>query len=256
MSNSTGRELDEATKSHCKETVSLHRRDEVHSKIKLLQVRDYIILTPYPVEPGHTLISIVRLNVDDWKPDMRSNAAFVAEGDNAGIVINKPGSIMDFNRNQAGQKERQQPPNAKMSFKVFLINSETSKLTLEHRTLRFWLDQQTFVQTSRGNDQHHRDNQENDDLKSIKAFANLKQESSHLAQSYFCQLIGSKPDDDFPKNYVAFLMKLMRLLKTSQFSRVVKMEVELRQLDHEDHTKPPSRACKYIQCFTCFSPII
>lgn len=253
MSNSTGRELNEATKSHSKETVTLHRRDEVQSKIKLLQVRDYIILTPYPVEPGHTLISIVRLNVDDWKPDMRSNAAFVAEGDNAGIVINKPGSIMDFNRNQAGQKERQQPPNAKMSFKVFLINSETSKLTLEHRTLRFWLDQQTFVQTSKDNYQHHRDNsQDNDDLKSIKAFANLKQESSHLAQSYFCQLIGSKPDDDFPKNYVAFLMKLMRLLKTSQFSRVVKMEVELRQLDHEDHAKPPSRACKYIQCFYLF----
>lgn len=243
MSNSTGRELNEATKSHCKETVSLHRRDEVQSKIKFLQVRDYIILTPYPVEPGHTLISIVRLNVNDWKPEMRSNAAFVAEGDNAGIVINKPGSIMDFNRNQAGQKERQQPPNAKMSFKVFLINSETSKLTLEHRTLRFWLDQEEFSNFSKQDnleDHHHKD------FKLTKALSNLKQESSQLAQAYFCQLIGSKADD-FPKNYVAFLMKLMRLLKTSQFSRVVKMEVELRQLDHEDHTKPPSRACKCTQ---------
>lgn len=241
MSNSTGRELNEATKSHCKETINLHKRDEVQSKVKLLQVRDYIILTPYPVEPGHTLISIVRLNVNDWKPEMRSNAAFVAEGDNAGIVINKPGSIMDFNKNQAGQKERQQPPNAKMSFKVFLINSETSKLTLEHRTLRFWLDQQEFLDFSKQDNQEDSQN----DFKLTKVLSSLKQESSQLAQAYFCQLIGSKPDDDFPKNYVAFLMKLMRLLKTSQFNRVVKMEVELRQLDHEDHTKPPSRACKY-----------
>lgn len=224
-------------------------------------MRDYIILTPYPVEPGHTLITITRLNVNDWKPEMKSNANFIAEGDNAGIVINKPGSIMDFNKNRAGQKERQQPPNAKMSFKVFLINSETGKLTLEHRTLRFWLDQQTILHP---NDATNAD----DSFKSTKSFTNMKQESSHLAQAYFCQLIGSKPDDDFPKNYVAFLMKLMRLLKTSQFSRVVKMEVELRQLDHDDHTKPPSRACKYIQspfyccccccccCFLCCPVII
>lgn len=218
------------------------------------QVRDFILLTPYPVEPGHTLISIVRLNPADWRPEMRASASFVAEGDNAGIIINKPASIMDYNKAQAGQKERQQPPSAKMSFKVFLINSETSKLTLEHRTLRFWLDHSPVVGGGGGkngngrfkddnNDDYTRD--DNDEyLKSTRTFANIKLESSHLAQAYFCQLIGSKPDD-FPKNYVAFIMKLMRLLKASQFSRVIRMEVELRQLAHEDHTKPPSRACKY-----------
>lgn len=198
-------------------------------------LRDYIILTPYPVEPGHTLLTIIRLSENDWRPEMKTNAAHIAEGDNAGIVINKPASIMDYNKVQAGQKERLQPPNAKMSFKVFLINSETSQLTLEHRTLRFWLNQTAITTTN------------NEDHEAVtRSFANLRQESSQLAQAYFCQLIGSKPDDDFPKNYVAFLMKLMRLLKTSQFNRIVKMEVELRQLAHEEHAKPPSRACKYI----------
>lgn len=211
-----------------------------------------ILLTPYPVEPGHTLITIVRLNATDWRPEMRANAAFVAEGDNAGIIINKPASIMDYNKIQAGQKERQQPPSAKMSFKVFLINSETGKLTLEHRTLRFWLDNSTCMtslddhkNSANDNDNGIANEDTDDNFKSTRSFVNIKQESSQLAQAYFCQLIGSKPED-FPKNYVGFIMKLMRMLKSSQFSKVTKMEVELRQLPHEDHHgKPPSPVCKY-----------
>lgn len=201
---------------------------------------------------------------------MRASAAYVAEGDNAGIIINKPASIMDYNKVQAGQKERQQPPSAKMSFKVFLINSETNKLALEHRTLRFWLDQsplisqqqqrrfgfdnnnkatknngsKTTAATGGDNDNDETNNEENL-VKSMRSFTNLKQESSQLAQAYFCQLIGSQPDD-FPKNYVGFIMKLMRLLKGSQFARIIKMEVELRQLAQEDQSaKPPSPVCKY-----------
>lgn len=234
-----------------------HRTDSSSSKASLSSsassssVRDLILLTPYPVEPGHTLITILRLSAHEWKPEMRSSAAYVAEGDNAGIVINKPASIMDYNKIQAGQKERQQPPSAKMSFKVFLINSDTSKLTLEHRTLRFWLDQSPFVALDQGQNRNNgnSDSTGNDNweesFRSTRSFANLKQESSQLAQAYFCQLIGSK-QDDFPKNYVGFIMKLMRLLKSSQFARIVKMEVELRQLAQEDHqTKPPSPVCKY-----------
>lgn len=188
-----------------------HRTDSSSSKASStcsasMSARDLILLTPCPVEPGHTLITIVRLSANEWKPEMRANAAYVAEGDNAGIVINKPANIMDYNRIQAGQKERIQPPSAKMSFKVFLTNPDTNKLTLEHRTLRFWLDQ----------------------------------ESSQIVQAYFCKLIGSKPDD-FPKNYVGFLMKLMRILKDNQFFSIVKMEVELRQLAQDDsQAKPPS----------------
>lgn len=188
---------------------------------------DYIILTPYPVEPNHTLISINRYGSNNFKPELLQNAAHIAKGDNSGIVINRPSNIMDYNKNQNGQKERPQQPSAKMSFKVFLMNSETNRLTLEHRTLRFWISNQ----------------QQNDDsINSTRTFANIKQESSHLAQAYFCQLIGDKPNDDFPKNYIAFIMKLMRLLKREQFNRIVKMEVELRQKPYEDNVKPPSRA--------------
>lgn len=208
-------------------------------------MRDLILLTPYPVEPGHTLITILRLSASEWKPEMRSSASYVAEGDNAGIVINKPASIMDYNKIQAGQKERQQPPSAKMSFKVFLINSETNKLTLEHRTLRFWLDQSPLMTQDNNNRNNSDNNGAEESFRSTRSFANIKQESSQLAQAYFCQLIGTKPDD-FPKNYVGFIMKLMRLLKGGQFARVVKMEVELRQLAGEDHqAKPPSPVCKY-----------
>lgn len=193
---------------------------------------DLIILTPYPVGIGHTLITILRLNSNDWKPEMKQNANYIAEGDNAGIIINKPGIIMDYNKNQAAKKEYQQPPNAKISFKVFLINSETSESSLEHRTLRFWIDQNMTMVNNLADE---------DDFKSTRTFSNIKQESSQLAQAYFCHLIGSKPDDSFPKGYVAFIMKLMRLLKTSQFSRILRMEVELRQMSYEGQAKPPSR---------------
>lgn len=222
-----------------------HHRNQQQQQQQQQPARDLILLTPYPVEPGHTLISISRLSATEWRPDMRNNAAFVAEGDNAGIVINKPASIMDYNRAQAAQKERLQPPSAKMSFKVFLINSETGKLTLEHRTLRFWLNHSIMLDNRCNTSNHDDDDAHLEQFKSTRTFSNIRQESCHLAQAYFCQLIGSKPDDDFPKNYVAFIMKLMRLLKVSTFARIIKMEVELRQLAQDDAVKPPSRTCKY-----------
>lgn len=207
-----------------------------------------IVLTPYPVGPNHTLITIVRLSQLDWKPELRANARHVAEGENAGIIINKAASIDDYNKAQSGQKERLRPPEAKMSFKVFLINSDTGNLTLEHRTLRFWLDQSDICNySSLAGDQTQTNGKRSTASLDIsqRTFLNMKQRSSQLAQAYFCQLIGTKPDDDFPRNYAAFMMKLMRLLKRDQFERIIKMEVELRQLAHEEHAKPPSRACKY-----------
>lgn len=219
------------------------------------RARDLIVMTSYAVEPGHTLISILRLKETDWRPEMKANASYIAEGDDAGIIINKKASMMDYSRNQNGQKQRQEPPNAKMSFKVFLINSETGKLTLEHRTLRFWLGQQSTEISINNNNNGHSAINNNESATNTNSLAasNLKQESSQLALAYFRKLIGSKPDDDFPKNYVDFLMKLMRLLKTNQFIRINKMEVELRQLAYEDNTGPPSRACEYLQIITFFA---
>lgn len=197
------------------------------------EVREFIVLTPYPVEPDHELLSIVRVAATE--DEVKPNAVHIAKGDNAGIVINKKANILDYNRTQAGQKERQQPPSAKMSFKVFLINSATGKMALEHRTLRFWLDQSAINDSLNCSDEGYR---------STRTFANVRQESSQLAQDYFRQLIGTKPDDDFPKNYAAFIMKVMRLLKTDQFTRIIKMEIEMRQSSYEGTNKPPSRACK------------
>lgn len=213
-------------------------------------------MTPYPIEPGHTLISVNRIRGSDWKNEYKANATYIAEGDNAGIIINRAASIMDYNRTQNSQNDvKKQPMSAKMSFKVSLINSETNKVSLEHRTLRFWLDfnnkhrdnnSTTTKQTSNNEiDQQAYQNNPNDescaDLN--RSFSHFKTECSNIAQSYFCLLVGAKPDDDFPKNYVAFIMKLMRLLKRPQFSKIYRMEIEVRQLAPEE--KPPSRACKY-----------
>lgn len=224
--------------------ITIHERETTTTQTTMRQeqqtnqVRDFIVLTPYPVEPDHELLSIVRVTATE--DEMKLNAVHIAKGDNAGIVINKKANILDYNRIQASQKERQQPPSAKMSFKVFLINSATGKLALEHRTLRFWLDQSTstIINDSLGSSN-------DDSYRSTRTFANVKQESSQLAQDYFRQLIGTKPDDDFPKNYAAFIMKVMRLLKTDQFTRIIKMEIEMRQSSYEENNKPPSRACKY-----------
>ena len=234
---------------------NLHRKSDssssrASSSSSSSTATNLILLTPYPVGPDHTLITIVRMSANEWGPEIRSSAQFVAEGDNAGIIINKKGNIMDYNKIQAGQKERQQPPSAKMSFKVFLINSATKELALEHRTLRFWLDHSPVIMSSsagkgRNTSIDGNDNNNEDSFRSMRSYTNIKQESSQLVQAYFCQLIGSKPDD-FPKNYIGFIMKLMRLLKSSQFSRIIKMEVEIRQLAQEDsQAKPPSPVCKY-----------
>lgn len=216
---------------------------------------DYIVMTPYPIEPGHTLISVNRIRAADWKAEYRANATYVAEGDNAGIIINRAASIMDYNRTQNSHKDsKKQPMSAKMSFKVSLINSESGKVSLEHRTLRFWLEsnQQQQQQSQHHSRQtsnnfetsNHRTSDANDSNADLnRSFSHFKTECSNMAQSYFCLLVGSKPDDDFPKNYVAFIMKLMRLLRNEQFRKIYKMEVEVRQLAPEE--KPPSRSCKY-----------
>lgn len=225
-------------------TISQRHADGSTSDGRQSQANDLIVLTPYPVEPGHTLITILRINSSQWRPEMNANVSFRAEGANAGIIINKAASIMDFNRTQAAQNERMQPPSAKLSFKVSMINSETERSSLEHRTLRFWL--------ICNNNDNTQDKNVDDALNSSatphpvnNSHANqLKQQSSQLAQNYFRELIGTKPDDDFPKSYVNFIMKLMRLLKQSQFKDVARMEIELRQLDYEDNPKSLTRTGK------------
>lgn len=237
MSESVGRleDVGAANKITTAASITIHERELTITQTRHQgnQVREFIVLTPYPVEPSHELLNIVRVSATE--EELKVNAVHIAKGDNAGIVINKKANILDYNRTQAGQKERQQPPSAKMSFKVFLINSATGRLALEHRTLRFWLDQSAINNNLSFND---------DDYRSTRTFSNVKQESSQLAQDYFRQLIGTKPDDDFPKNYAAFIMKVMRLLKTDQFTRIIKMEIEMRQSSYDENNKPPSRACK------------
>lgn len=216
------------------------------------QEDDLIVMTPYPVGPGHTLLTILRLASSQWRPEMKANAAHIAEGDNAGIVINKPASIMDYNKAQAAQNERIQPPSAKLSFKVSMINTETKQLSLEHRTLRFWLsNEQTRISNSINNNNNNIENKNIDDndqqreTRFQQSYSNSKQQSSQLAQAYFCNLIGTKPDDDFPKSYITFIIKLMRMLKQDQFKLVCRMEVELRQLSCDDTTsKSTSRSGK------------
>lgn len=235
------------------ETSSPGKHQPSQANIEVIQQQqnhDYILFTPYPVEPGHTLITIARIAASDWRPELKSSAAHVAGGDNAGIIINKPASIMDYNRIQASQKERQVPPNAKMSFKVFLVNSGTSKISLEHRTLRFWLDSSPIFPNKKrpsvgiNNNNGNNEQYDHESFQEVREshFANLKQQSSQLAQAYFRQLLGSKSSDEFPKSYVNFIMKLMRLLKEQQFLKIVKMEVELRQLPHDNQLVSQSKS--------------
>ncbi|KAG9509244.1 hypothetical protein GZH46_02246, partial [Fragariocoptes setiger] len=177
---------------------------------------DLIAMTPYSVAPGHTLLNIVRLKQHEWTSELQAQAVYMAEGDHAGIVINKSANISDLKETCA--------PDASLSFKVFLVNAATQHKSMEHRTLRFWFSLPS--QTEASND------------KDNSCLAANQKENSRASQDYFRSLIGTS-SNEFPKNYVEFIKKLMRMLK-KQYLTIQRIEVELKPLSEGD--KPLSRS--------------
>ncbi|RWS06121.1 uncharacterized protein B4U79_04925 [Dinothrombium tinctorium] len=94
----------------------------------------------------------------------------------------------------------------KEAISMFLVNAATSTHTKECRQLKFWFK----------NGVH-------------------ENERSQRAQSFFRRLVNPS---EFPKDYVGFIMKLMKLMQ-NKYEDIKQIEIEMKQLEELD--EPPSR---------------
>ncbi|ALC49078.1 CG12065, partial [Drosophila busckii] len=131
--------------------------------------------------------------------DEINDRVHVAGGDHTGIIINKD--------TQSAQKSASKAAALSLEFRVFLVSANTGKHSQESRTLRFWF----------------RDWLTNDE------------KQAHIAQDFFKELVSPQ---DFPRDYVGFIKKIMKLLQHG-YPEIQSIEIELRIL--EETSAPPSR---------------
>ncbi|KAL5277264.1 hypothetical protein ACFFRR_002473 [Megaselia abdita] len=123
----------------------------------------------------------------------------VAGGEHTGIIINKDTS--------AGQKSANVAAHLSLEFRVFLVSANSGKHSQESRTLRFW----------------------------YRSWLNDEGKMAQVAQDFFRELVSPK---DFPRDYVGFIKKIMKLMQKG-YDEIQALEVELRIL--EETSAPPSR---------------
>ncbi|XP_054086934.1 uncharacterized protein LOC105211721 isoform X4 [Zeugodacus cucurbitae] len=123
----------------------------------------------------------------------------VAGGDHTGIIINKD--------TVSGQKSEMLPAQLSLEFRVFLVSANSGKHSQESRTLRFWFRQ----------------------------WLRSDEKQAQIAQDFFKELVSPK---DFPRDYVGFIKKIMKLLQRG-YDEIQSLEIELRIL--EETAEPPSR---------------
>lgn len=108
---------------------------------------------------------------------------------------------------ELAQDEDNSPAQLSLEFRVFLVSAQTGKHTQESRTLQFWF-----------------------------ASSTSDAENATVAQEFFRELVSPQ---DFPRDYVGFIKKVMKLLQHG-FPSIRKVEVTLAQLE-ESHVPPPTR---------------
>ncbi|XP_054161455.1 uncharacterized protein LOC128959513 isoform X2 [Oppia nitens] len=160
-------------------------------------IEDKIVMSPIKKEKDYTLLRMERVNSQDIDQTDPSNK-HIAGGTHTGLVINKSIDDSKFNDNT--------PPELCLSFKVFLINSETQTHNQESRQLKFWFT--TDVSDS---------------------------DKMVFAQQFFRDLINPT---NFPKDYIGFIMKIMKLMQIKH-KNIRQIDVELKLVN--ELSEPPSR---------------
>lgn len=182
-------------------------------------------MTPLKKEIDHTILRVQRASKYEMNGGGDSATRHVAGGQHQGIIINKQlptGADVDASSATC---------DLRLSFKVFLINAITHIHQQESRELRFW-----FADCERN---------ENARLQCARAF--------------FRALVNPS---DFPKSYVAFIMKLMKTMQRPVYRPLAQIELEVRFVD-EPFERPPSssRPSKHQQsiliepCVKCQHPV-
>lgn len=182
------------------------------------------MMTPLKKELDHTILRVERLDKNSRKHLEQQTARHIAGGQHQGIIVNK---YLAQNENVfRGQFD------LRLSFKVYLVNAITQIHQQESRELRFWFDN-SIVSNGK------------------------EQDRLQCAQSFFRALVNPS---DFPKNYVGFIMKLMKIMQKNIFRPLIQIELEVKQID-EPFERPSSsgRSCKRFCCwcykFDRFRPI-
>nr|XP_027200763.1 uncharacterized protein LOC113794821 [Dermatophagoides pteronyssinus] len=179
------------------------------------QQPDLIMMTPLKKELDHTILRVER--IDRRQLQDQQNVHHIAGGQHQGIIINK----------QIAQSQSQQFTkkfDLRLAFKVFLVNAITNVHQQESRELRFWFDHD---HENQDDDDHHHLN--NGNGINVNGNGNSKDQNYlQCAQSFFRQLVDPK---DFPKNYVGFIMKLMKTMQQSMYRPLIRIELEVKQID-------------------------
>lgn len=131
--------------------------------------------------------------------DEINDRVHVAGGDHTGIIINKD--------TVKGQKSQMEPAQLSLEFRVFLVSANSGKHSQESRTLRFW----------------------------FRDWLRNEENQAHVAQDFFKELVSPR---DFPRDYVGFIKKIMKLLQKG-YDEIQCLEIELRIL--EETSEPPTR---------------
>lgn len=127
----------------------------------------------------------------------------VAGGDHRGIIINKTAE-------EQSNKQRE-PAQLSLEFRVFLVSANSGQHSQESRRIKFW----------------------------FRPWLTSEDVQAQVAQDFFRELVSPK---EFPRDYVGFIKKIMKLLQKG-YNEIQAVEIELRIL--EQTSAPPSRPLSF-----------
>uniref|UniRef100_A0A182MP93 Winged helix-turn-helix domain-containing protein n=1 Tax=Anopheles culicifacies TaxID=139723 RepID=A0A182MP93_9DIPT len=134
----------------------------------------------------------------------------VAGGDHRGIIINKTAEELS--------NRQREPAQLSLEFRVFLVSANSGEHSQESRRIKFW----------------------------FRPWLSSEDVQAQVAQDFFRELVSPK---EFPRDYVGFIKKIMKLLQKG-YNEIQAIEIELRIL--EQTSAPPSRPSRPGHVIICY----
>uniref|UniRef100_A0A182Q1Y1 Winged helix-turn-helix domain-containing protein n=1 Tax=Anopheles farauti TaxID=69004 RepID=A0A182Q1Y1_9DIPT len=134
----------------------------------------------------------------------------VAGGDHRGIIINKTA--------EEQSNRQREPAQLSLEFRVFLVSANSGQHSQESRRIKFW----------------------------FRPWLASEDVQAQVAQDFFRELVSPK---EFPRDYVGFIKKIMKLLQKG-YNEIQAIEIELRIL--EQTSAPPSRPSRPGHVIICY----
>ncbi|XP_035918710.1 uncharacterized protein LOC118516969 isoform X2 [Anopheles stephensi] len=134
----------------------------------------------------------------------------VAGGDHRGIIINKTA--------EEQSNRQREPAQLSLEFRVFLVSANSGQHSQESRRIKFW----------------------------FRPWLTSEDVQAQVAQDFFRELVSPK---EFPRDYVGFIKKIMKLLQKG-YNEIQAIEIELRIL--EQTSAPPSRPSRPGHVIICY----